>query len=416
MALTEKPPQSFVWRQVRQIRNGGSKEAMRKVRILAILPMALVVVLVVRALRPLVTIRFGVMPSLLIGPFARNVETYMCERDAGLFGRKGINIWYYKWSVSNSQLKKMWDRSIHVSQLAGILDRANLLIPGGKSHVIPWRMTLSRDTEAVRADEGPHISFIEDEESRGAEYLRQSGVPDGGRFICFHSRDSAYRYANFPGRDDDHNAFRNTSVSNYLPAAQELARRGDHAFRMGAIAAGPLPAADNKVVDYASNGRTDFLDIYLAAKCRFFLGCGSGIDGISMIFGRPTIYANYIPLKWITFSALGPNDLMIPKKLWLRQESRWLTFPEILRSDIGTFGTTQEYENSGIDVVENTPEEITAVAVEMDQRLNETWQAMNEDEELQSRFQALFEPGKTNGAYPFRIGAEFLRQNRELID
>ena len=65
--------------------------------------------------------------------------------------------------------------------------------------------------------------------------------------------------------------------------------------------------------------------------------------------------------------------------------------------------------------MENTPEEITALAVEMDERLKGTWQTAEEDEELQRRFWALFKPGALQGAFLSRIGTEFLHQNRELL-
>ena len=52
----------------------------------------------------------------------------------------------------------------------------------------------------------------------------------------------------------------------------------------------------------------------------------------------------------------------------------------------------------------------------MDERLKGTWQTTEEDEELQQRFWSLFKPSELNQVFLSRIGAEFLRQNRELLD
>jgi len=52
--------------------------------------------------------------------------------------------------------------------------------------------------------------------------------------------------------------------------------------------------------------------------------------------------------------------------------------------------------------------------LEMDERLNGTWQASDEDEDLQQRFWALFGPDKLKSS-DFRIGAEYLRNNKELL-
>ena len=78
--------------------------------------------------------------------------------------------------------------------------------------------------------------------------------------------------------------------------------------------------------------------------------------------------------------------------------------------------TSEKHEQLGVEVMENTAEEITALAVEMDERLKGTWQTTEEDEELQRRFWSLFKPSELNQVFLSRIGAEFLRQNRELLD
>lgn len=52
----------------------------------------------------------------------------------------------------------------------------------------------------------------------------------------------------------------------------------------------------------------------------------------------------------------------------------------------------------------------------MDERLKGMWQTTEEDEELQRRFWSLFKPSELNRVFRSRIGAEFLRQNRELLD
>ena len=92
-----------------------------------------------------------------------------------------------------------------------------------------------------------------------------------------------------------------------------------------------------------------------------------------------------------------------------------MTFREILDSGKRSFLKSEEYKQLGIKIVENTPEEIAAVAVEMDERLRGTWQTAEEDEELQRRFWSLFKPSELNRNFLPRIGAEFLRQNQELL-
>ena len=110
------------------------------------------------------------------------------------------------------------------------------------------------------------------------------------------------------------------------------------------------------------------------------------------------------------------KDLFLPKKLWSADGRRFLTYREILSSDIGRFARDEQFVQSGIEVVDNTPEEISSLVLEMEQRLAGRWQTTEEDEELRARFWALFPPHYPNRAYRSRVGAEFLRQNRDLLD
>ena len=97
-------------------------------------------------------------------------------------------------------------------------------------------------------------------------------------------------------------------------------------------------------------------------------------------------------------------------------ESRLATFRESLESGFARLLDSAHFDHNEIQVLENTPDEIAAAAAEMEERLRGTWQTTDEDEELQNRFWSLFDPGELYGHVPTRIGAEFLRKNRKLLD
>ena len=98
----------------------------------------------------------------------------------------------------------------------------------------------------------------------------------------------------------------------------------------------------------------------------------------------------------------------------LKNQNRYMSFSETLDLEFGGKDTNDIFHQLGLELIENTPEEIHAVTVEMDERLNGTWQTTKEDEELQQRFWALFGPDKLKSP-DLRIGADFLRQYKELI-
>ena len=419
-------------RQISQLLEGGLPVVSRKLRILIkIMPdlpgavLALPIVLVVRLLRPFVVIRFGPLRSANFGHFASEPEVYLSKRDVGLDDPRTIDIHYYSnrhlgLPVCNQQLKKMWDRTLRVNRLARWPDWVNRSLPGGAKHMVPPGNT--RDIYGCLARTKPHLSFCADEEQLGRRGLRELGIPDGAPFVGFHARDPVWLQNLAPDLEFHYHDHRDSDIRNYIPAMQALVDRGYFAIRMGSVVKDALGISDERIIDYASNGaRTDFLDIYLGAKCRFFIGSAAGVTELPKAFRKPIVSVNWVPLEWT--HSWSPNDLFIPKKLWLRSEERFLSFREILVSGIGWNLKGEQYEELGIEPVENTPEEITAAVLEAEDRLQGTWQPEAEDEELQLRFWSLFDgmPIHLRGGEPLhgviasRIGAEFLRCNRALV-
>lgn len=259
----------------------------------------------------------------------------------------------------------------------------------------------------------PQLSFTPEEEARGLELLKNMGIGGGDEFVCFFARDRAYLEGSFPEIDFSYHSYRNCDIDNCLPAAEHLASRGYFALRMGYIVEKPICSRDKRVIDYATHNRSDFGDVYLSAKCKFFLGNNSGLAVIPLIFNRPVALTNVIET---TGPAPGSRDLTIFKKLWIVGEKRFMTFREIVERGMWTHIRAAQFSQAGIEPIENSSDEILALAKEMDERLDGTWVGKDEDEELQKRFRSLFPPGFPWNGFPGRIGAEFLRQNRKLLD
>lgn len=398
--------------QVYQVRADGLVVLLEKTRSLFLIILALPIVILVRILRPLIRIRFGKLISLRIGHLAINTELYLCDRDSSTQSHRTFDVFYHIGPISSHQLGKMWNKILCVSSCARWLDRVNQLIPGGGDHVVST--SSSRDVYGHLAKTPPHLTFTNEEEEFGKEQLKKLGIPGDYPFVCFHARSFNYCNEMLPKSDWERHNYRDSDIRNYILAAQELVSRDYYTIRLGYKINEPLRTKNSKIIDYAFHDRTDFLDIYLGAKCRFFIGSACGITSIPMIFRRPIAWTNFIPLEHAP--TWGKNDLFIPKKLWLREERRFLAFKEIIQSGIGRFLRSCQYEERGIEVVENTNDEIVDLVVEMDERLKGLWQSTPEDEELQRRFWALFKPSDLNQVFLTRIGCNFLRQNRELLN
>lgn len=393
----------------------------RALDIMLKLPMyvlAVPVLLVFRLIRPWLLVRWDSLISTRIGHFTANTELYLCRLDAGINvpKQRHVDIFYMGGPISNQQLATMWKRVLHVWPAWILLPirRVNRQISWGTIHEIGDNTRNARDVQNLLDRFPPHLEFTAEEEARGEEGLRAMGVPQGSPFVCLIARDSAYLADYMPLGDWAYHSYRDSDIQSYILAAEELARRGYFVIRMGAKVREAIKTEHPKVIDYATNGmRTDFMDIYLGAKCEFCLSTGLGYDGVPEIFRRPLAIVNDHSLECVR--SWNARDLTIVKKYRLRKEHRFMTFREILDSGAGRFLTTRQFEESGIELIENTPEEIAALALEMDDRLKGKWQTTEDDNELQRRFWSLYKPSELHGKIMSRIGAEFLRQHREWL-
>jgi len=411
----------FMKSQCMQIREGGLKviwiktaTGIKQLAFGALIPFAFPIVVLIRAIRPWVHIRFGKILAIRIGHFSVETEIYLCERDSGRHPEGAIDFFHLHLPVSNQQLALMWRRRLHIFQPVAWLDKANMLLPGGQEHIVP--ATSSYDQDRLLLKFPAHLQFTASETRRGWADASPLRLTPSTPYICFHTRDAAYLnkvLAGYSQSNWDYHNYRDADIIKMLPAAEALTRRGSVALRMGAVVEQPLPPTSPQIIDYATKFRTDFLDVFLPAHCRFFLGGNTGITGVPCIFRVPMALTNYIPLDLCP--GLGEHDLMIFKKLWYRDEKRFLTFREIRTSGASKFLFTQEYTALGVEPIENTADEITALAIEMDERLKGTWVETAEDKALYQLFLGLFPPTHEMRRRPPQIGAEFLRQNQWLL-
>lgn len=393
---------------------------------LFLLPLGLLIVPILRLIRPWFLVRINILSSGRIGHFAANTELYVCEREAGINRprKPHIDLWYHNWPVCNQQLAKMWGRVLHVGPgwLLAPVNRVNNVIPGGDQHRIGDNTQLDRDVHNLLDRFPPRLSFLPEEDREGQSMLRALGIPAGAPFVCLNVRDGGYLRKSMPWRSWSYQDYRDCNVQNYIQAALELANRGYFVVRMGAVVKEAMDVKHPQIIDYAANGaRTDFMDIYLGAKCHFCISNSTGFDAVPFIFRRPIVYVDHVPLGIIsTYSA---RFLATTKKHWLRDQGRCMTFREIFASGADHFYYSSKYDDLRVDLLESTPDEIAAVVLEMESRLSGTWQTTEEDEALQRRFWEIFPRSVASynsrpmhGEIRSRIGADFLRRSKALLE
>ena len=292
---------------------------------------ALLVTGAMTVIEPFVKVRFAMMIYKRIGHLTCNTDIFLrrLKIDGHPARTHFIFIAADTPNVANHDVVALWKRHINVLD-RGFLSRFFRFVwPEFSKSRFVVRLTCTSEEyrEFVLADSVVHLNAAD--ERRGEAGLRKMGVPEGQWFACFYNRDVRYltqvygersRYTSF------HN-FRDSDIQNFVPAAHLITEQGGYAIRMGALVQDRLDdIGDPRIIDYASRYRSEFMDVYLSAKCKFFLGDTAGLAQVPLLFDRPIAYTNSIPLWTLN---PGRSSLTIPKLYRKAGEDRLMSFGEL---------------------------------------------------------------------------------------
>lgn len=359
------------------------------------------------------SLRLGLLRYERIGHLAVNTETYLRKRATRIAGTGGISV-FFSDAPANEQLLAMVRRRVWVVQSRWAVRLYNhVILPAIAGTPFHEPLPFHSNDYAEFNSAGPQLSFTRNEDERGRRLLSEMGVPPGAAFVCFHSRDKAYldKEQGHRNRSEwSYQDFRDCSIENYLPAAEWLASQGIYAIRMGSVVERPLSTANERIIDYATKHRSDFGDVWLSGRCKFFLGNDAGLICVPACLGRPTAVANYCPLY---FAWWAKDDVFIPKLY--RKSGRVLTIREVIALGADHWMHVHKFAEAGIEVVENSADDVLDLARELNARLDGTWIPGADDEKLQRAYRDAFPPDHPSRGFPSRVGAGFLRRHQELL-
>ena len=124
------------------------------------------------------------------------------------------------------------------------------------------------------------------------------------------------------------------------------------------------------------------MDVYLPSKCKFFLGGPSGLLEVPQIFNIPVGATNMFP---ITDVGVASNSLCIPKLLWSIEDKRFLSYKEIVDYNLGKWDSAADYISHGIELVENDPDDIKLLTLDMFDLVNNKKLSIK-DENIRNNF------------------------------
>lgn len=241
----------------------------------------------------------------------------------------------------------------------------------------------------------------------------------GKEFVCFAARTPKYNWS-AGGKEM---ALRNTEFEDYIPAIHSLKRKDILAVRMGREEE-KIEKIDN-LIDYAGSYYDEYMDLYLASKCKALVCTSSGICVLAMMFSVPCLFVHAL---WSTMGGGGMRctdaDIVLPRKYFDRKNGRYLSYREMYEVDKKTFGNTEMFQYLDIEPQKNTKEEIAEALEELLARIDGQWVDTEEDLDLVRQYQVIYNEIcaeiRTSKEFSLpilgRISTTYLRRNRYLID
>lgn len=314
-------------------------------------------------------LKIGFLYHERLGHLAHNTDLFLRRKSKNISPNNCKYI-FFVYNPANKQLVKMFKRKINLIE-SELLSK--LFAPIGffkTRYYQPLPFIGNEYFEYTHTN--VQLEFTKKEIEKGNNFLRSIGIGKNDWYVCVFARDHAY-YKNFSKNVDlkftDH---RNADINTYELAIKFVISKGGYVIRMGSHIENELSFKDEKLIDYAKEYRDDFLDVFLSANCKFYVGNASGALDLAVIFDIPVVGVNWMPIGYAPF---GKNSIYIPKNIHFNNANTPLKFKDRLNLFIGNqvganLSPEEILESNGLKLIDNTDEEILQVVVEMYERIN----------------------------------------------
>ncbi|MBN1817471.1 MAG: TIGR04372 family glycosyltransferase [Sedimentisphaerales bacterium] len=266
-----------------------------------------------------------------------------------------------------------------------------------------------------------YYSLNEKDREKAIQVRKRFHIPLEAEIVVVHNREPGWR------PELKYHSYRDADINNYVPAMQYLSERGYYIVRIGDKSHRPLPNISHRVIDLPVHPQySPDADLYLTAQSKFFISAPSGPLSLAVGFGIPVLWVNMPVLAGVWSN---PGDVFVPKRYYSRHLSRYLSYSEIVTSDLLHYFRTEEYEKFGVELQENTAEELLRAVREMDARLRGDYADTGTLQTIQDRVKTIELQGHNRRRhacpqYPFfsiylsqmQLSCEFLKINPWFIE
>jgi putative glycosyltransferase (TIGR04372 family) len=274
-----------------------------------------------------------------------------------------------------------------------------ILLPIDK-HYYPWDFSVNILYQKNALNKNNYFRLNEKDINQGMKILNDYGIDSNKKFVVIHIRQDGYK-----NNYSMEHSVRNSDPNSYLKAIKFLISKDINVIRVGDKSMTKLPKLDG-LFDYAhSNIKSDFMDVFFAAKCFFCIGTSSGFYPISMYFDRPVLLLNCVPLSPVL--SLKEHSMFLPKKYIYADSKRKISIKKLFLFNYMMFSELKMLKKNNINVIDNSEDEILLSTMNMFQ-LNTGNLAKKEIIKNNSIFKnKVYEIFKRNNLKDFKIFANF---------
>lgn len=274
--------------------------------------------------------------------------------------------------------------------------------------VAMYKQAMYIPQQAAWGDREPVVQIPNEWKQKGEEALAALGLPPNTQYVCIHARTGGYS----PGDENCH-YMRNTDIQDYVPSINYLREQGLWVIRMGNET---MPRLQDQpmVIDYAHYPlKSDWLDLYLAANCLFFISDSSGCGIMGSVFQRPIAFVNgALPFN---YAFLGNKCIGMPKLIRNKETGRLIKFSDIFKSKLCHFRLSDEIINAGVELVSNSPDEIYELVKELHESLLGRLVYTPNDNKRQDVIKSMIPPDHYASGAAARCGRYFLHKYEHLL-
>ena len=366
-------------------------------------------------IEPLYKLRLSRIHSFRIGHLALNLDLFCRRRQ--LYPPKEAKLHHLIVTdhpkVANRELLKLWQRHLWITE--SVLWRWLLWLTEWLLKKTPFWVPLPMDS--VEWEEfnhaAPTLTFSDQEEERGRQELQRMGLnPEKDWFVCIFARDSGYLNSLLPGVDWSRHECRNSRIESFRPLVNWLLDQGAFVLRMGSHAVEPFLVDHPRYVDYAASCRSEWMDLYLCAKAKAFVGSASGLADVTNLFNTPRLQLDCVPFGFIPF---GYRQMSLPKKVITLEDAAPVPYREVIERGLALEHNGVKFARAGYAYLDNSPEEKLLATQELMRMVESEDPFGPEEKALIEKARALFPEGHPSRGIKNPISPGFIARHLNLF-